>query len=357
MWESRSRMISWPWRVWARTETRLPWVPEETNRAASLPMRRAACSSSRRTVGSSSHTSSPTSAWAMASRISGVGSVNVSERKSTMSCIERLPRGGGLEPLRCPAAPFGIGVFRRNSTKRLLRVLRSPVHGVHLAETIQRFRNHESARIVLDDVFEPLTGRRWVAVAEVVARDPQFLLREPSPADVDLGQRDSGVATFRVLPNELPERFHGLRRDRLILLDGLHLVVVAHGQAVLHEVGDLMARIEGQEDLELLDGLFPFALAVVRLADQEAGAWCVRGLGVTLDDLLEGRLGLAVAAPVQFHLTLRIQIRSRHERLGLWLEEIADGGTPSEYEDYRCKRQGKREELTTRPQVVRFQSR
>ena len=83
-------MTSWPARVWASTETRLPWVPEDTKSAASLPTRRAAISSSRRTVGSSSHTSSPTSARAIASRMAWVGSVSVSERRSTTSCMERI---------------------------------------------------------------------------------------------------------------------------------------------------------------------------------------------------------------------------------------------------------------------------
>src|SRR3989440_11739505 len=65
-------------------------VPEATKTAASLPSRAAAIASRRWTVGSSPQTSSPTSARAMASRISGVGSVSVSERRSTMSCTMSL---------------------------------------------------------------------------------------------------------------------------------------------------------------------------------------------------------------------------------------------------------------------------
>ena len=58
-------------------------VPLGMRQAASLPVIAAARSSSSRTVGSSPYTSSPTRAPAMARRISGVGSVTVSERRST----------------------------------------------------------------------------------------------------------------------------------------------------------------------------------------------------------------------------------------------------------------------------------
>ena len=66
------------------------WVPLETNRAASLPSLSAAASSRRFTVGSCLLPSSPTSASAMARRISGVGSVRVSLWKST-TCIKAPP--------------------------------------------------------------------------------------------------------------------------------------------------------------------------------------------------------------------------------------------------------------------------
>ena len=59
-------------------------VPLGTNSAASLPRSSAARSSSARAVGSSPHTSSPTSAAAIASRIAGVGRVTVSDRRSTI---------------------------------------------------------------------------------------------------------------------------------------------------------------------------------------------------------------------------------------------------------------------------------
>ena len=64
------------------SETRLPIVPLDTNSPASLPSSSAARASSALTVGSSPNTSSPTSAEAIARRISSVGWVTVSERRS-----------------------------------------------------------------------------------------------------------------------------------------------------------------------------------------------------------------------------------------------------------------------------------
>src|SRR5947199_5345052 len=72
-------------------------VPVGTNSAASFPRISAARSSRRFTVGSSPYTSSPTSASAMARRISGVGLVTVSERRSTSTtahatgCTKHVP--------------------------------------------------------------------------------------------------------------------------------------------------------------------------------------------------------------------------------------------------------------------------
>src|SRR5215813_512188 len=65
---------------------RFPMQPVGTNIAASLPKISAARASSRFTVGSSLYTSSPTSAAAIAWRISDVGFVTVSLRKSTTFC-------------------------------------------------------------------------------------------------------------------------------------------------------------------------------------------------------------------------------------------------------------------------------
>src|SRR5438270_13988640 len=61
---------------------RLPIVPLGTKVAASLPIREAATSRSRFVVGSSPNTSSPSVDSTIARRISGVGMVTVSERRS-----------------------------------------------------------------------------------------------------------------------------------------------------------------------------------------------------------------------------------------------------------------------------------
>ncbi len=57
-------------------------VPEGTNKPASFPSMVAAISCSLLMVGSSPYTSSPTTAFAIASRIAGVGWVTVSDRRS-----------------------------------------------------------------------------------------------------------------------------------------------------------------------------------------------------------------------------------------------------------------------------------
>ena len=51
------------------------------------------------------------------------------------------------------------------------------------------------------------------------------------------------------------ELLHGLQREALVLLHRLDLVVVAHGEPELDEVGDLVLGKEGQERLELADRL------------------------------------------------------------------------------------------------------
>src|SRR5712691_5759125 len=66
-------------------------VPLGTKSDASLPTISAARSCSRWMVGSSSQTSSPTSAAAMAARIDSVGKVKVSLRSSTVRAM-LLPR-------------------------------------------------------------------------------------------------------------------------------------------------------------------------------------------------------------------------------------------------------------------------
>src|ERR1700674_64944 len=69
--------------------------PDGTNSADSFPKISAARSSSRLTVGSSPYTSSPTSASAIARRISAVGRVTVSLRRSTIPSI-RFTSSGSL---------------------------------------------------------------------------------------------------------------------------------------------------------------------------------------------------------------------------------------------------------------------
>ena len=84
----------------------LPIAPLATNRPASLPSSSAARSWSAWTVGSSSKTSSPTSAAAIARRISSVGFVTVSERRS-MSPLGWSVMGGEYSESR--AAEPGRG--------------------------------------------------------------------------------------------------------------------------------------------------------------------------------------------------------------------------------------------------------
>ena len=79
MWLSSLARTSVPGGAARRRQIWLPMVPEGTYRAASWPRRSATAASSRWIVGSSPQTSSPTSASAMARRISGVGRVCVSE--------------------------------------------------------------------------------------------------------------------------------------------------------------------------------------------------------------------------------------------------------------------------------------
>src|SRR5712692_7717739 len=82
-WLRSSQMTSLPWCVHTLMAIRFPMQPVGTNSAASFPKISAARSSNRLTVGSSPYTSSPTSASAIARRISAVGRVTVSLRRST----------------------------------------------------------------------------------------------------------------------------------------------------------------------------------------------------------------------------------------------------------------------------------
>src|SRR5437867_7096921 len=299
MCESRSRTTSWPARVWLTTETTFPIVPEATKRPASLPSRSAAIASSRLTVGSSSQTSSPTSARAMASRISGVGSVSVSDRRSTMSCTW-LPLGS--ETNGRPPAPLGEPVLDRQAAEQLDRLVLLALVEVHLGEQEERFRDHEGPRIVLEHELEALARRARVALIEVVRRHPQLFLGESPPADVDLRERVGEVAALRILLDELPELLERLLGQSLVLLDRLELIVIAHRESELGEVGDLVAREEGQEGFELPRRLVELALAIVRLTDEEAGPRRVRRVRMSLDDLSEVQPRLVVPLVVQLAL-------------------------------------------------------
>src|SRR2546425_1408379 len=161
MCESRSRTTSWPARVWLTTETRLPIVPDATKRPAALPSRSAAIASRRLTVGSSSQTSSPTSARAIASRISGVGRVRVSERRSTMSCTGcRLVSPLGPEPLDGAPAPLGVAVLAREPAEEVGGLGVLALVEVHFGEQVEGLGDHERARIALEHELEPLARTR-----------------------------------------------------------------------------------------------------------------------------------------------------------------------------------------------------
>src|SRR5438034_5726903 len=175
---SRSRTASWPGRVWPTTEAGMPIVPDATKRPAALPSRSAAIASRRLTVGSSSQTSSPTSARAIASRISGVGRVRVSERRSTMSCTGfRLVSPLGPKPLDGAPAPLGVAVLAREPAEEVGGLGVLALVEVHFGEQVEGLGDHERARIALEHELEPLARRARIALREVVIGDPHFLLR------------------------------------------------------------------------------------------------------------------------------------------------------------------------------------
>ena len=282
--------------------------------------------------------------------------MSVSERRSTTSCMSVLtswrsgaagPRGG---PIRCRSTPSAT---RRNiscaSWVRPSAAYTSPRR--NSASGMMRVRG-----IFLDDALEALARRDRIALVQVVARDPELLLGDAAAADLDLRERVAGVAAIGIVPDEHLECGHGLLGDRLILLDGLHLVVVAHGEAVLHEVGDLMARVERQERLELLDGLLPLALAVVRLADEEPRPGRVDRLRVTLDDLLERRPRVGVAAAVQLGLAEGVEIGGGRQRLRPLPDPIGERRASSQEGEHGHEGRRNREGIETHLQGDRFQS-
>ena len=115
-----------------------------------------------------------------------------------------------------------------------------------------------------------------------------------------------------------------------------------------------MTRIEGQEGFELLDGLVPLALPIKALSDEEPGARGIGRLGMSLDDLLEIDPRLGVLGFFQVLLALSVEIGGGQQGLGARFEEFAKRGAPSEQEECRHQRRGKREEMTTHQQGVRF---
>src|SRR5262245_11094625 len=336
MWESRSRTTSQPGCVWPSTERRLPCVPDATKSPASLPTRSAARASRRLTVGSSSHTSSPTSARAMASRISGVGSVSVSERRSTMSCMtisgpSALPLS--REPLGGAPTEIGVGELDGKTVQQLLGRVGFALGIVHLGQQPERLGIDERAHIVLEDQLETLAGPARIALVDVVGGHPHLFLCEAPAADVDLGQAVGGVATLWILLHHCLERLQRLLGQRMILFDRLDLVVVAHGQPILHQIGDLMARVEGQERLEFLDGLVELGIAVEGFAEQEARPRRVGGIGMAFDDLREGLPCVLVPLVVQKRFTLRIELLGGQNGSGLRLQPTApSGGHEREHE-------------------------
>src|SRR5207248_454049 len=332
MCESRSSTTSWPACVWATTETRLPMVPEATKRPASLPRRAAASASSRCTVGSSPQTSSPTSARAMASRISGVGSVSVSERRSTMSCT-MLSLAAFAKLLDGPLAPLGEPVVRGQLPQEVLRLALLALGKVDLGQRVERLGNHQRARVLLEHELQPLAGGARVALVEIVPRHPHFLLGQAAAAEVDLGQRVGGVPALRILLDELLELLERLGGETLVLLDRLELIVVRHRQPILHEVGDLVTRVEGEERLELLDGLVELRLSVEGLAQEEAAPRSPRRVRMPLDDLAERFARLGVATVAELFLALRVELVGRQDRRGRGLEE----GTPAGHEQQACE--------------------
>src|SRR5262249_49127213 len=170
-------------------------------------------SSRRRTVGSSSQTSSPTSARAIASRMAWVGRVSVSERRSTTSCMG-LPRGG-LEALGRALAPIRVRVFLGHLAEHATRILGAAVTPVDLAEAVDGVGNYERTRVFLDDLLEARAGGARVALIDVVRGDPQLLLGQTAAANVDLGQRVGRVAALWILPHQHLEGLHGLASDLL----------------------------------------------------------------------------------------------------------------------------------------------
>jgi hypothetical protein len=107
-------MSSSPGRVWQAMASWFPIVPEDTKSAASFPVISATAASSRRTLGSSPNTSSPTSASAIARRIACVGRVTVSLRRS-IGCAGGASAIARTISRPCDRAVCEIGCAARRS--------------------------------------------------------------------------------------------------------------------------------------------------------------------------------------------------------------------------------------------------
>src|SRR3954469_16182681 len=133
-------MISWPGRVWILMAIWFPMLPLGTKMAASRANISAARCSSRLTVGSSPYTSSPTSASAMARRISGVGRVTVSERRSTVGAA------------MAPGYVRAVGDTTEPSTLVALATELAEAAGALLAERLRTVRETVETKSSLTDM-------------------------------------------------------------------------------------------------------------------------------------------------------------------------------------------------------------
>src|SRR5262245_6169970 len=86
MWQRASQMIASPGRVCRRQAMALAMVAEGRKMLAALPSNAATCTCKALVVGSSPRCSSPTTAWAIACRMPGVGWVTVSLYRSIIVC-------------------------------------------------------------------------------------------------------------------------------------------------------------------------------------------------------------------------------------------------------------------------------
>src|SRR4051812_2795846 len=220
--ERDGHSASVPGRAITRNASWFAIVPDGVYSAAWVPSTAAASDCRRLTVGSSPYSSSPTSASAIARRISGVGVVNVSLRSSTMLMRPTSgPRTPGTRASTVRASGSAPGSFR--------------LHGPNQA--FLHHRDRERAVVPVDEPFgeparalrrrtllvvqQPLVGReRAVEPHRVVeARDheavvvPRARMRHPRGVeqrevgrvrhDARVHQRVVGKLPVRTEPHEL----------------------------------------------------------------------------------------------------------------------------------------------------------